>query len=283
MNKAMWRTLAAFGAALWLLSGAAPAAVEPIAVLEARVRQSPYDYQARQQLAQACRRAGEYGEAFREAAWLAWLAPQKYAQSPEGARYLLDRRARDRARDARNAAARLPVAAVEARRALADSCFDGTVTQQTERLRAETERAIQEAEADAAGESALGPVDRMALAHMYLVLDHILALGEERGGNAFHRARLRALRRAASHVTAVSEALPKAPGAHRTLAVIRARLAELEDSQEMWKLATAECKQASRLDPDDASLGEMMWTLALRTGDWTEAKHWERVTVQAEE
>ncbi len=279
MTKAMWRALVVVGAAALVLCGEGSAAVETITHLEAQVRRSPCDYQARQSLVQAYRRAGSYGPALREAAWLTWLAPQKYAQGPQGAAYLRDRRARDRAVSARDRSGRLAAAAMEVRRALAECCFNGAITQQTARLRADTERAIRDAEAEAAEAGSLRPVDRMALANMYLVLDDILALGQSRGGEV-RAARKRALRRAAGHAAAVSEALPQAPGGHRTLAVIRARLAELGDSLEMWKLAVSECKEAIRLDPGNSSLAEMLWTLTLRSGDWEEASRWEVVVTE---
>jgi len=69
--------------------------------------------------------------------------------------------------------------------------------------------------------------------------------------------------------------LPESPGAHRTLAVIRARLAELDNQPELWDLAIAEANRARQLDPADTTLVEFLWTVHLRAGHWAEAKRWQ--------
>ena len=252
---------------------------------EERVARDPYDYAAHQQLVEAYRRAGRYGEAFWEAAWLAWFAPKEQAGSAQGLPYLRDRRARDRA--ARPAPARpeakgveVVVAAVDVERWLSDCCFNGAIAQQSSRLRREVEDTIGRFQSAAGDAGWRDPVARMGLAHIYLRLDDILTLeGREDGG----RSREQALRAAATQASAASAEAPEAPGPHRMLAMIRARMAELDGSAEMWELAIAEGREAYRLDPRDATIPEMLWALALRAGRWEEARQWEALVTETPE
>ena len=278
---------------------------------EEQVSRNPYDYEAHRLLVNAYRRAGRYDRAFVEAAWLAWLAPKEYAESEQGLLYLRDRRARDRAANARAGegtpippptregvrrlgACATVVAAVDVRRSLYDCCADGAIAQQATRLRTEVEETLTELQRTPAGGVAgqgtraaeRGPVARMAMTDIYLALDDILVL---EGASDSQRARTQALRAAASQAEAASAAVPEAPGPHRALAVIRGRLAELNGSPArgggiaapdpawMWNLAIAEGEQAYRLDPKDTTLPEMLWVLTLRAGRWEEAKRWETV------
>jgi tetratricopeptide (TPR) repeat protein len=281
---------------------------------EEQVSRNPYDYEAHRLLVNAYRRAGRYDRAFVEAAWLAWLAPKEYAESEQGLLYLRDRRARDRAANARAESGVAPatgegvrrlgacatvVAAVDVRRSLYDCCADGAIAQQATRLRTEVEETLTELRKTPAGgvagqgTSATGrdPVARMAMTDIYLALDDILVL---EGASDSQRARTQALRAAASQAEAASAAVPEAPGPHRALAVIRGRLAELNGSPAggrgiaapdpawMWNLAIAEGEQAYRLDPKDTALPEMLWALTLRAGRWEEAKRWETVATAGE-
>ncbi len=55
-----------------------------------------------------------------------------------------------------------------------------------------------------------------------------------------------------------------------------------EDRPELWGLAIAEVERARQLDPDDASLAVMLWTLHLRAGNWAEAKKWQQLSEAGE-
>jgi hypothetical protein len=112
----------------------------------------------------------------------------------------------------------------------------------------------------------------MALAHLYLTLDDCLVL---EGAGDSPRERPRALQKAISLASAVTDRLPKSSGAHLTLAIARARLAEIENREELWSMAIEECEMAQALDPDNLDLSPMVWTLHLRAGHWDEAKRWE--------
>jgi hypothetical protein len=239
-------------------------------VLQARLEEDPYDYRARQQLVQAYQEAGGHAAGYYQAAWLAWLAPRRYAQS--GASLLRDRRERDRAAAEGGAPAAAVIAAGDAARSLADTCLNGAISVQAPRLQAEVEELISRAEQADASASRADPVVRVALAHLYLTLDDCLLLEDTA---ASRRARPRALQKAASLAAAVAGWLPKSPAAHRTLAVARARLAQLENRAELWDLAIQECEMAQALDPDDPALSKMVWTLHLRAGHWAEAKRWQ--------
>ncbi|MCJ7822129.1 MAG: hypothetical protein MUQ26_03445, partial [Armatimonadetes bacterium] len=94
-------------------------------------------------------------------------------------------------------------------------------------------------------------------------------------GSDRRRSRLNILRQAASRAAAVVSWLPDSPGAHRTLAAVRARFAEIDNQPELWDLAIAEADRAYQLDPADASFVEFLWTLHLRAGHWIEAQRWQ--------
>ena len=241
-----------------------------ITALEARLQADPYDHQARNQLVQACRQSRRYQNAYYHAAWLTWLAPRDQAQSASGFHYLRDRRARDRA------AASVPdgsifvvVTTVRASQMLNDACLNGTLPQQTARLRAELSDLVASAEAAADRIGVRDPVARVALARAYLTLDDLLSLEQT---PASREARPSVLRKAASLASAVVAWLPDSPGAHRTLCLIYARRAELEQRAELWDLAIAEGERAQQLDPTDPTLPELLWGLHLRAGHWETAE-----------
>jgi tetratricopeptide (TPR) repeat protein len=238
------------------------------------LKRSPYDHQARRALLMASRAERDYADAFYQAAWLSWLAPRRYADSNEGVGYLMDRRARDRAARAAMGSVVTVLVAVDGARRLHDSCFNGAVVQQAPKIADEIEAAIAQAEAQAGARAAADPVERIALARSYLTLDDAIALTPDRDTR---RLRERALRKAAAHCAAVCEELPESSGAHRTMSIIRARVAELDNQAELWDSAIASCMRARELDPDDLSLAEMLWTLHLRAGHWQEAKRWEQL------
>ncbi len=257
--------LAPLGA--WGESGA-PEIRSPAVVIE----RDPYAHSARQALVTKARNAGDYAVAYYHTAWLAWLAPRRYADSDAGLPYLRDRATRDRA--SRNDAGSLApvIAAVEAKELLANSCCNGAIGQQAGRLSATITDLIARAEEAEARSGGRDPVARIALAHLYLALDDAVIFA---GGSDRRRSRLDTLRQAASRAAAVVAWLPDSPGAHRTLAVVRARLAEIDNQSELWDLAIAEADRARQLDPGDASLVEFLWTLHLRAGHWAEAQRWQ--------
>lgn len=233
----------------------------------------PYDYRARQRLVQAHLRTRDHVAAYYEAAWLAWMAPRAYADSPEGTAVLRDRRVRDRAAAA-SAGGPLwvIVAAADGGRLVAETCLNGAAGQHASRLRQDVADLVSQAEKADWGNGRKDAVTRSALAHLYLSLDDCLRLEDTPSSR---RARPHVLKKAASLATAVVSWLPKSPGARRTLAEIRARLADLEDRSELWDLAIAEAEMAQALDPEDPSLVEMVWTLHLRAGHWADASRWE--------
>lgn len=237
-----------------------------------RLDRDPYDYDARRRLVVVCQAAGDHVQAHYQAAWLAWLAPQRYAASSSGAGLLRDRRARDRAAGwERSGPVGAVVAAVSAERSLLDTCLNGAIAQQAGRLRAEVRDSISQVEGAQAGDEHPDPVGRAALARLYLTLDDCL---RSENTEASRRARPQALKKAAGLADAVAQSLPKSPGAHRQLAIIRARLAELEDRPELWEMAIEQAKTAQALDPGDQPLTEMIWALLLRAGQWAEANRW---------
>ena len=257
--------LAPLGA--WAESGA-----PGIAAQEADLARDPYAYDVRQRLVAEARAAGDYAVAYYHAAWLAWLAPRQYADSHAGLAYLRDRATRDRASRSDAGSLAPAIAAVQAKELLANSCCNGAIGQQAARLSANITDLIARAEQAEAQSGGRDPVARIALAHLYLSLDDAFIFA---GASDRRRARLRILRQAVSRATAVVGWSPESPGAHRTLAVIRTRLAELDNQPELWDLAIAEAERAHQLDPADTSLVELLWTLHLRAGHWTEAKRWQ--------
>ena len=243
-----------------------------ITAQEAELARDPYAYDVRRRLVAQARAAGDHAVAYYHAAWLAWLAQQQYADSDAGLAYLRDRAARDRASRTAPVSLAPAIAAVEAKELLANSCCNGAIGEQAARLSARITDLIARAEEAEARTGGRDPVARIALAHLYLSLDDAFIFA---GASDRRRTRLRTLRQAASRAAAVVAWLPESPGAHRPLAVIRARLAEIDNQPELWDLAIAEADRAHQLDPADTSLVELLWTLHLRAGNWTEASRWQ--------
>jgi hypothetical protein len=251
----------------WGESGA-PEIRSPAVVID----RDPYAHDARQALVAQARDVGDHAIAYYHATWLAWLGPRQYADSDAGLSYLRDRATRERASRSDAGSLAPVIAAVEAKELLANSCCNGAIGQQAGRLSAGITDLIARAEEAEARSGGRDPVARIALAHLYLSLDDALTFA---GASDRRRSRLRILRQAASRAAAVVAWLPESPGAHRTLAVVRARLAELDNQPELWDLAIAEANRAHQLDPADASLVEFLWTLHLRAGHWAEARRWQ--------
>lgn len=239
---------------------------------EEQLRRHPYNYAARKDLVGACRQVGDYAGAYYHAAWLAWLAPRSYAESDAGAAMLRDRSLEDRAaRTDQQGRLQAVIAAVRAKRLLVNSSLSGTIAQHASGARSKISDLLAEAEQADSQPERPDPVARIASAQLCLTLDYALAL---EAAPASRPLRTEILRKAASRATDVCAWLPDSPGAHRTLAVIRARLAELDNRPELWGLAFAEAERAHQLDPDDTSLPEMLWVLHLRAGHWAEAQRW---------
>ena len=240
--------------------------------LEAQLARSPYDDAARQELVAAYRDSRDYGAAYYHAAWLAWLAAGQYADSDLGTAFLRTREFRDRASRSDLAGLQVVLAAVEAQRKLHDTCFNGAISQQAGRLRKDIADLLARADAAESEAARNDPVARIALARLALTLDDALVFENT---SASLRARPAVLRSAASRAAAVAAWLPEAPGAHYTLALARARLAEMDSRPAVWDLAIAEAQRALQLDPDAPRVVELLWTLHLRAGRWAEARTWE--------
>ena len=248
---------------------------------EEQVSRDPYDYAARADLVAAYRGAGDHASAYYHAAWLSWLASREYAESQAGSLSLRDRGLRDRAaRMGTKGPVAAAIAAVKAKRLLQATCLNGAIAQQTPRLRAEISDLLAQAERADSETGKADPVATIAVAHLCLALDDVLALEDAPESG---RLRSQVLRKAASQATAVVTWLPKSSGAHRTLAIVRARLADLpagrqaglDNRAELWNLATAEGARAQELDPADPALAEVLWVLHLRAGHWAEARKWQ--------
>jgi hypothetical protein len=164
------------------------------------------------------------------------------------------------------------LAAVEAEQSLFNTCLNGAIAQHATRLRRDLSGLAQTAEGMAAGSRRGDPVVRMALARLALSLDDALLF---EGSSSAKRTRIQLLRAAASRAEAAAAMAPEAPGPHRTLAVIRARLAELDSRTALWDIAISEAERARELDVADRSLAELLWTLHLRAGHWDEARLWQ--------
>lgn len=240
--------------------------------LEARLARSPYDDAARQDLVAAYRDSRDYGPAYYHAAWLAWLAVGQYADSDLGSAFLRTREFRDRASRSDLRGLQVVLAAAEAQRKLHDTCFNGAISQQAGRLRKDIADLLARAAAAESGAARNDPVVRIALARLALTLDDALVFENT---SASHRARPALLRSAASRAAAVAAWLPDAPGPRYTLALARARLAELDNRSAFWDLAIVEAQRALQLDPDNPRIVELLWTLHLRAGLWAEARAWE--------
>ncbi|UCC68871.1 MAG: hypothetical protein JSV79_02795 [Armatimonadota bacterium] len=238
----------------------------------AELARDPYAYSTRQRLVAEARAAGDYPVAYYHAAWLAWLAPRRSADSDAGLPLLRDKDARKRAAYNQTGPIDAIIAAVEAKQLLANTCLNGAVAQQAGRLRANIADLLARAEEAEAQARHADPAARIALAQLCLSLDDALTF---EGAAANHRLRLRVLQQAASRASAVAAWLPECPGPRRTLAAIRARLAELDNRSDLWGLAIADAERAFQLDPDDRSLLELLWVLNLRAGRWTEAASWQ--------
>jgi hypothetical protein len=256
---------------LVLLPAVASAAGDPSA-LEAQLARSPYDDAARQDLVAAYRDSRDYGAAYYHAAWLTWLAAGQYADSDLGAAFLRTREFRDRASRSDIRGLQVVLAAVEAQRKLHDTCFNGAISQQAGRLRKDIADLLARADAAESGAAKNDPVARIALARLALTLDDALVFENT---SASHRARPAVLRAVASRAAAVAAWLPEAPGPHYTLALARARLAELDNRSALWDMAIAEAQRALQLDPDNPQIVELLWTIHLRAGRWAEARTWE--------
>jgi len=238
---------------------------------EAALRRHPYDDSARAALAQQYRQEGSYADAYYHAAWLTWLSGSRYAANRSGAAILRDRDSRDRAARL-DAPVLVPViSAVRAEQLLYDTCLNGAIAQHAGRLHKTIADMLAAAEESESGLTRSDPVARMALARLGLTLDDVLVFEDTA---ASRRLRPAVLRAAASRAEAVAAWLPDAPGPHRTLSLIRARLAELDNRSSLWDLAIAEALRARDLDPEDPSLPELLWTLDLRAGRWRDAAVW---------
>ncbi len=237
-----------------------------------RPAESPSAYAERERLVEEAWNAGDYAAAYYHAAWLAWLAPRRHSESSLGAAFLRDTSARTRAARHQTGPVAVVLTAAAAQRLIADSCCNGAVAQQAGRLRSETDRMLARAEKIEAELERPDPVARIALARLCLSLDDALAFEH---GPDVRRARLAALRRAVPRAAAVAAWLPESPGAHRTLAVVRSRIAELDSRPETWALAIAAAERAHQVDPDDDGPIELLWALNLRAGNWTDARRWQ--------
>jgi hypothetical protein len=225
----------------------------------------------------AYRAAGDYASAYYHAAWLAWLASREYADSENGAAFLREPGARDRAARGRNESLAAVLAATEAQRLLYNTCLNGAIAQQAPRLRRDLADLLARTEKDAAKQD--DPLVRLALAQLGLSLDDALVFENDK--EAGPRIRLTVLRGAAARAEAVTSALPESPGAHRMLAIIRGRLAELDNRAALWELAITEAQRAYELDATDPSIVELLWTLHLRAGHREQARLWEKRLVDS--
>jgi tetratricopeptide (TPR) repeat protein len=251
-----------------LLLGSALAAAEP----------APYDYAARQRKAKELRQARDYAGALYQSVWLAWLAPQRYRVAAEPA--LRDRELRQRAH---RAAADEPMqqildAALEASQSISDTCLNGAIAQQTGRLEEDVSALVKQAESARSALNADDPLARLALAQLYLSWDDLLRLRHDPGRDQDRRY---LLRRAAGAVEAAARTLPQAPGIYRTEAIVRARFAEIGSDRDQWSEAIAAATRAAELDPDNASLYDLLWGLNLRAGRWDDAARWRERCRQA--
>jgi tetratricopeptide (TPR) repeat protein len=248
------------------------AAVPRSEAIVAHLARSPYDDSGRVELVAVCRESGDYASAYYHAAWLTWLSASAYAEADAAAGLLRDRGLRDRAARSRPDEL-LPITlAVEAEHLVYSTCLNGAIAQQGQRLRRDLETMQERAERAAEEADRRDPVVRLAMAHLALTLDSVIVF---EGGESSDRERVSLLRSAASRAGAVAGWLPEAPGPHRLLAIIRARLAEMDNRAIYWDLAIDEATRALELDPDDESLPELLWTLHLRAGHWNEARKWQ--------
>ncbi|MBN1459639.1 MAG: hypothetical protein JXA57_08875 [Armatimonadetes bacterium] len=231
------------------------------------------DDPTRAELVASCLQSGDYATAYYHAAWLTWLSASLYAESDGGAGVLRNRSIRDRAARSRPDDM-LPITlAVEAEQLVYGTCLNGAIAQQSTRLHRDLEALRVRAERAASESAPRDPIVRLALARLSLTLDSVMMFEVTK---ATDQERISVLRTAASRAGAVADWRPDAPGAHRLLAIIRARLAEIDNHPAQWQLAIKEATRAFELDPTDRSLAEMLWVLHLRAGNWDEARKWQR-------
>jgi hypothetical protein len=266
----------AFGASVLLPCAAfAESGAWTIGSAEGHLARHPYDYQSRQKLVGGCRESGDLTAAYYHAAWLAWLASREYADSDAGSALLRNREMRDRAaREQGSSGIAVILSAVDAKQLIAASSLNGTIAQQAARLSHEIADLLARAEQIESEERRQDPVVRIALAQIALSLDDALYLDR---ADRSRRSRLLILRTAAGRAASVAAWLPDAPGPHRLLATIRARMAELDNRSELWSMAIEEAERARALDPADQALAEMLWVLNLRAANWQAARTWQAV------
>ena len=230
------------------------------------------DDATRAELVASCLQSGDYATAYYQAAWLTWLSASLYAESDAGAGVLRNRSLRDRAARSRPDDM-LPITlAVEAEELVYGTCLNGAIAQQGTRLHRDLEALRGRAERAASESAPRDPIVRLALARLALTLDTVMMFEVTK---ATDQERISVLRTAASRAGAVADWRRDAPGAHRLLATIRARLAEIDNHPAQWQLAIKEATRAFELDPADRSLAEMLWGLHLRAGNWDEARKWQ--------
>jgi hypothetical protein len=265
--------LVAVGAAL------APATTARGAPAEERVGADTVSDAARAALVSSCLESGDHASAYYHAAWLTWLSASVYAESDAGAGVLRSRGIRDRAARTRPDEM-LPITlAAEAEQLVHSTCLNGAIAQQATRLRRDLEALRLRAERAASESAPDDPIVRLALARLTLTLDSVIMFEVT---EASDKERVSLLRSAASRANAVADWRPEAPGPHRLLAIIRARLAEIDNRPAQWEFAIEEATRAFKLDPMDQSLAEFLWVLHLRAGNWAEARAWrERVATMS--
>jgi len=255
-----------------LLMSPATASIATPEKLEIHLQRSPYDDNIRSHLIEIYRDSRSYSSAYYHAAWLSWLSSRQYADSDLGISFLRERSNRDRVTATDNARLAPVRAAVQAQQMLYDTSLNGAVAHQTARLHNEIKRILTQAEGQAATTREADPVSRIALVHIGLALDDALVL-EKATANTSERVSV--LRIAVSRASAVATWLPNSPGAYRSLAIVRARLAEIDNRSDRWDLAIADAEKAFALDPEDPALANLLWTLTLRAGHWSDAKLWQ--------
>ena len=243
----------------------------PVMAAEVSPSGGTYGYAARQALVTRLATNGDDAGALYQAAWLAWLAPNRYAGPARS--QLRDAAFLNRAqRGAGGRPAEVALAALSAQRLFYDTCGAGATLPRAARLEDSISQTLARAEAVQARLAQNDPVARAAMVVLYLTRDDVMCL---RNGAVRGQERKPLLRKAVSLAESVVDAAPEAPGGYLLLAKLRARLAALTGETTQWEAALAACTQAVAADPDDPVLIEMMWGLQLRAGHWEQAKEWE--------